>query len=207
MLQELTSDLPPAAVHIGMLGAGEVARAVADYLGQNKPPNVVLDPILRSSSGADLLDEAALAVLRTRLLACADVVTPNLEEAAVLAGMAVCTLDEMKAATARLHELGARAVVIKGGHLSGSEVVELLSFRCEGDLRRQEFRGTRLLTRATHGTGCAFASALACNLALRRGLPDAVLAAKQYVAAAMEHAYPLGSGSGPMHHLYRLDER
>ena len=203
-LEELTSDLPPAAVHIGMLGAGEIAGVVADFLQQSQLSNVVLDPILRSSSGAGLLDEAGLAVLRTRLLARADVITPNLDEAAVLTGIKVCSSQEMLTAADRLHELGARAVVIKGGHLNGPETVELLSFYKDGKLRRQEFRGARLATRATHGTGCAFASALASNLALKHTLPEAVSAAKQYVAAAMEHAYPLGSGAGPMNHLYRL---
>jgi hydroxymethylpyrimidine/phosphomethylpyrimidine kinase len=188
-----------------MLGQGEIAGVVADFLEQSELSNVVLDPITRSSSGAGLLDEAGLAVLRTRLLTRADVITPNLNEAAVLTGVKVCTSQEMVVAAGRLHELGARAVVIKGGHLSGPETVELLSFYKDGKLHRQEFRGARLSTRATHGTGCAFASALACNLARKRTLPEAVSEAKQYVAAAMEHAYPLGSGAGPMNHLYRLD--
>jgi hydroxymethylpyrimidine/phosphomethylpyrimidine kinase len=204
-LEELTADLPPAAVHIGMLGEREVALAVARYLEQTRPPHVVLDPILRSSSGADLLDDASLSLLRTRLLACADVVTPNLNEATVLTGMNVSTGEEMRAAAIRLHQLGAKAVVVTGGHLGGAEVVELLSFHQQGELRQQEIRGPRIRTRSTHGTGCAFATALACNLALGKPLPEATVAAKQYVAAALEHAYPLGSGMGPMHHLYKLD--
>jgi hydroxymethylpyrimidine/phosphomethylpyrimidine kinase len=206
-LEELASDLPPAAVHIGMLGAGEIAEVVAGFLEQSELSNVVLDPILRSSSGAGLLDETGLAVLRTRLLVRADVITPNLDEVAVLTGEKVCTLQGMALAADRLHELGARAVVIKGGHLNGPETVELLSFHKDGKLHRQEFWGPRLSTRATHGTGCAFASALACNLALKLALPEAVSAAKQYVAAAMKHAYPLGSGAGPMNHLYQLQDR
>jgi len=204
-LQEVTCDLPPAAVHIGMLGEGKTALAVAGYLERNRPPHVVLDPVLRSSSGADLLDDAGLTLLRTRLLACADVVTPNLNEAAVLAGMDVATGEEMKVAANRLHELGAKAVVVTGGHLGGAEVAELLSFRHQGKLRQQEIRGPRIQTRATHGTGCAFATALACNLALGKPLPEATVAAKHYVAAAMQHAYPLGSGPGPLHHLFKLD--
>jgi hydroxymethylpyrimidine/phosphomethylpyrimidine kinase len=100
--------------------------------------------------------------------------------------------------------MGAKAVVIKGGHLAGPACVDLLSFHDDAGLHQQDFSGPRLETKATHGTGCAFASALACNLALGKGLEDAVSFAKQYVAAAMARAYALGNGRGPVNHLYRL---
>lgn len=218
-LRELAADLPPAAVHIGMLGNAGLAAVVADYLEQYSPPNVVLDPILRSSSGAALLkehddndkDEAGLALLRTRLLPRAHVITPNLEEAAALAGVAMpstaFTPEQMALLAARLHRLGARAVVVTGGHLPGDETIDLLSVKQDeaGNCSR-EFRGPKLKTTATHGTGCALSTALACNLARGLSLPDAVGAAKQYVATAMASARRLGSGAGPLHHLYCLGE-
>src|SRR5271155_3730444 len=130
-LQELASDIPIAAVHIGMLGSGKVVKAVAEFLGQrsgkNKLPNVVLDPILKSSSGAGLLDAAGTRLLVEKLIPLADVITPNVDEAAVLTGLKVTDLDEMRAAAAKLHQMGSAAVVITGGHLE--KATDLLSFR------------------------------------------------------------------------------
>jgi len=206
VLRELVGDLPPLAVRVGMLGSGAVAEVVLEYLERLAPPNIVLDPILRSSSGAELLDAAGVAVLRTQLLRLADVVTPNLDEAAALTGRPVGSTADMKAAAEKLHQLGARAVVIKGGHLTGPDAMELLSIQGVSGVEQQEFRASRLQTRATHGTGCAFATALACNLALGKELPDAVAAAKHYVSTAMSRAYPLGAGPGPLNHLYRLQQ-
>jgi len=201
-LRELDSDLPPAAVKIGMLGAKRTAEAVAGYLERNGIANVVLDPVLRSSTGADLLDAAGLEVLLRRMLPCVAVITPNLEEAAILTGAPVSTLPEMRKAAARLRAMGARAVVVKGGHLGGDQAIDVLVADDGEGVGEREFSGPRLTTRATHGTGCAFAAALACHLALGRKLPEAVLLAKQYVYDAMQYAYELGAGAGPLHHLY-----
>jgi hydroxymethylpyrimidine/phosphomethylpyrimidine kinase len=203
-IQELTSDLAPAAIKIGMLGSREVAEAVASYLELSSPPNIVLDPVLRSSSGMGLLDTGAIEVLLGRLLVHADVITPNLDEAAALTGGPVSNLLEMKIAAAKLRELGAKAVVVKGGHLSGEETVEFLSYSDGGQVCEREFRGPRLQTRATHGTGCAFSSSLACHLALGRKLPEAVDMAKQYVTTAMRQAHELGSGTGPLNHFGQI---
>jgi len=204
-LEELAADLTFAAVRIGMLGTGQIAEVVAEFLEHGQVPNVVLDPILRSSSGAVLLDPAGVEVLRTRLLPLAAVITPNLDEASVLTATEVRTPAQMEAAAGRLHQLGAKAVVVKGGHLEADETLDLLSEAPTMSCR--EFRGPRLHSRATHGTGCAFATALACNLALGRPLPEAVGAAKQFVATAIARAYPLGHGLGPLHHLFKLDEQ
>jgi hydroxymethylpyrimidine/phosphomethylpyrimidine kinase len=210
VLLELASDLSPSAIHIGMLGSGEIATAVADFLADFMKAHgsaVVLDPILRSSSGADLLDYAGVDVLRSRLLPMATVVTPNMEEAAALTGRPVTTLEDMARAANDLHRLGAKAVVVKGGHMEGSEAVDLLSELVSPgtQARVREFRGPKLQSRATHGTGCAFATALACNLALGNEVCEAVGAAKAYVADAIRHSYPLGHGRGPMHHLFKLE--
>jgi hydroxymethylpyrimidine kinase/phosphomethylpyrimidine kinase len=203
-LLELNADLPPKAVKVGMLGAGDVANEIADYLEQCVPQILVVDPIMASSSGSSLIDEEALGILTKLIIPRADVVTPNLLEASVLTGISIRGLPEMREAALRLHEMGARGVVIKGGHLSGPESVDFLSFRSDSGFHQEEFRGPRLETRATHGTGCAFASALACNLAMGQCLGDAVAAAKQYVTTAMARAYPLGNGPGPLNHLYGL---
>ncbi len=204
-LRELVDDLPPKAIHIGMLANGEVAEAVADFVEETRPPNLVLDPIVKSSSGADLLDVVGIDVLRRRLLGRVAVVTPNLDEASVLSGLTVGNLDEMRAAARQLHGLGAKAVVVKGGHLLGEQTVDLLSFCDAGGIHQEEFAGPRLDSRSTHGTGCAFSTALACNLALGRPLPEGVAAAKEFVATAIERAQPLGHGRGPMNLLFPLD--
>ncbi len=204
-LKELSRDVEIAAVKIGMLGSAEIVAAIIDFLESDKPANVVLDPILRSSSGARLLEPKGEKLMRERLLPLATVITPNLDEAAALSGVAVSNLEEMKAAALRLHELGAANVVVTGGHLD--KATDLLSFtHPNGGIETQVFKAERQRSRSTHGTGCAFASALACHLAHGRALPEAVLLAKAYVAAAITHAQPLGRGTGPLDHLYRMHQ-
>ncbi|MGA3213272.1 MAG: bifunctional hydroxymethylpyrimidine kinase/phosphomethylpyrimidine kinase [Terriglobales bacterium] len=222
-LEELAADLDISAVHIGMLGSARVVKAVADFLsgkaGKSRLPNIVLDPILKSSSGADLLDAAGTRLLIERLIPLADVVTPNIDEAAVLTGLKVTDLDEMKAAAAKLHAMGAKALVITGGHLD--KAIDLLSFTATThgapDASSQEesqlppeqeiFKAERQRSNSTHGTGCAFATAMACHLALDRGLAEAALLAKTYVSAAIANGHPLGRGTGPVHHLYRMSQQ
>src|SRR5208282_4108715 len=219
-LQELVADLTVEAVHIGMLGNAQVVEVVADFLaqafpdpaspdpafpGQSRPPHVVLDPILKSSSGADLLDAAGTRLLVEKLLPLAEVITPNLDEAAVLTGLEVADLDQMRVAAARLHDMGAANVVITGGHLE--KATDLLSFTTARGRETEIFKADRQRSTSTHGTGCAFATALACHLALGRGLPEAVLLSKVYVLAAIAGAHPLGKGIGPLHHLYRMGQQ
>ena len=224
-LEELAADLDIAAVHIGMLGSGKVVKAVADFLSRrpagqpgNRPgsrpqkarlPNIVLDPVLKASSGADLLDAAGTRLMIERLIPLADVVTPNVDEAAVITGLKVEDLDEMRAASAKLHDLGASAVVITGGHLE--KAIDLLSFTTqrgtEQQIEQEVFKAERQRSNSTHGTGCAFATAMACHLAMDRGLAEAALLAKTYVTAAISNGHPLGRGTGPVHHLYRMSEQ
>jgi hydroxymethylpyrimidine/phosphomethylpyrimidine kinase len=204
-LRELSRDLEIAAIRIGMLGSAEVVAAVAEFLSSSKLGSVVLDPILRSSSGARLLESKGEGLLLERLLPLVTVITPNLEETASLSGLPVRNLQEMKAAALRLHELGAANVVVTGGHLE--KAIDLLSFtHPNGGIETQVYKAERLRSRSTHGTGCAFASAVACHLAQGRQLPEAVLLAKAYVTAAITHAPPLGRGTGPLDHLYRMHE-
>ena len=214
-LEELASDIDIAAVHIGMLGAAKVVKAVADFLSsagtlgagpkKGRLPNVVLDPVLRSSSGAELLDAAGTKILIERLIPLADVVTPNVDEAAAITGVKVRELEEMKAASAKLHEMGAAAVVITGGHLE--KAIDLLSFTTKRGIEQEIFKAERQRSNSTHGTGCAFATAMACHLALDRGLAEAALLAKTYVTAAISNGQSVGKGTGPVNHLYRMGQQ
>jgi hydroxymethylpyrimidine/phosphomethylpyrimidine kinase len=204
-LAELASDVEIAAVHIGMLGSGKVVRAVADFLAAHKVPNMVLDPILKSSSGSDLLDAAGARLLTEKLLPLAAVVTPNLDEASSLTGLPVGDHEQMRAAARRLHEMGAAAVVVTGGHLD--KAIDLLSFTSKRGVEQELFKSARIRSNSTHGTGCAFSTSIACHLAMGRGLPEAVLLAKAYVAAAISNAHPVGHGIGPVHHLYRMQQQ
>lgn len=216
-LEELAGDLDISAVHIGMLGSAKVVKAVADFLstapkngaaknpGKARLPNIVLDPVLKSSSGASLLDAAGSKLLTERLIPLSDVVTPNVDEAAVITGLKVKDLDDMKAACGKLHEMGAQAVVITGGHLD--KAIDLLSFTTKRGIEQEVFKAERQRSNSTHGTGCAFATAMACHLALDRGIAEAALLAKTYVAAAISYGHPLGKGIGPVHHLYRMSQQ
>src|ERR1700683_4495626 len=204
-LEELACDLEISGVRIGMLGSAKVVSAVAAFLEKHHLPNVVLDPILKSSSGADLLEPAGAVVLAKRLIPLATVVTPNVDEASALTGLAVTSLEQMRSAALKLHEMGASAVVVTGGHLE--KAIDLLSFTGRNGIEQETFKSARLRSNSTHGTGCAFAPSVACHLALGRGLPEAVLLTKAYVAAAIVNAHPLGRGIGPVHHLYRMHQQ
>jgi hydroxymethylpyrimidine/phosphomethylpyrimidine kinase len=211
-LEELDSDLDIAAVRIGMLGSAKVAKAVADFLagsssgrGKHRVPNIVLDPILKSSSGADMLDAAGIKVLIERLIPLAHVITPNADEACALTGIKIKDVEDMKAAAAKLHDMGAEAVVVTGGDLE--KATDLLSFRTKHGIEHQIFKAERQRSKSTHGTGCAFATGMACHLALDRGLAEATLLAKTYVTAAISYGQPLGKGTGPVHHLYRMGQQ
>jgi hydroxymethylpyrimidine/phosphomethylpyrimidine kinase len=200
-LSELARDIEIAAVHVGMLGSASVAAAVARFLKEHRLASVVLDPVLKSSSGAELLDAGGVEVLRDRLIPLATVMTPNIDEAAMLAGIKVEGIEDMRTAAARLHRIGAANVVITGGHLA--QPVDLLSQ--DGGAHMEEFPGKRIESRATHGTGCAFATALACNLALGHPLAESVRRAGDYVRKAIAAAYPIGRGRGPIDHLHSLE--
>jgi len=217
-LQKLAEDVEITAVRVGMLGSGEVAAAVAEFLesaavqDNNVNNNVVLDPVIRSSSGAALVDSEGVEVIRKRLLPLCRVVTPNLEEAAELAGVSPVPVEleywdamipHLRGLAEKLHGMGCWEVVITGGHLP--EANDYLSLYIAGDVEERVFTGTHLDSSSTHGTGCAFSTALACGLAHGRELPDAVIDAKDYVRRAIAASYPVGKGTGPVNHLFGLD--
>ena len=186
------------AIKIGMLGNPATAKIVADVLESCPDLPAVLDPIVRSSNNFDLLNAAGLDFLRRHLLSRVAVVTPNLAEAAALAEMPVDSVESMKAAARKLVEMGARAVVVTGGHLDKAIDVYFDGTTLEA------FAGDRIKPDNTHGTGCTFSSAVAANLALGRQLRDAVVLAKAYVVEAIRQAYPVGPGRIPLHHLFRM---
>ena len=201
-LECLVDDVRPAAVKIGMLGSGEVAAAVADFLESFHPSNVVLDPVLRSSSGMELIDEPGVEVIRRRLWSLVDVITPNLQEAGLLADMPVRDLPSMKEAATDLLRLSTKAVVITGGHIE--DVTDVLAeSKPDGTAAFRTYTGEKVATANTHGTECAFSTSLACNLAHGLALPDAVQASKNYVAGALRNSYAIGRGVSPVNHLFR----
>lgn len=197
------SDLKVAAVKIGMLSRPATIAAVADALERLGARNIVLDPVMVAASGARLLEDAAIATLKARLLPLADVVTPNLPEAAALLDVPVAA-DEaaMRTQGEALLALGAKAVLMKGGHGEGAESVDLLVTR-DAVLR---LPAPRHATRNTHGTGCTLSSAIASGLARGLTLPEAVRAAKTYITGAIAAADQLevGQGHGPVHHFHAL---
>jgi hydroxymethylpyrimidine/phosphomethylpyrimidine kinase len=196
-IDAVADDIDIHAVKIGVLADAAVASAVAAALTRRQLPNIVLDPVMRASDGRPLLAPGAIAIVRAALLPLALVVTPNAAEAAVLAGFDVVTPADARRAAERIRALGPRAVIVKGGHLRGDEVVDVL-VDGTGCL---ELRGPRVAGGATHGTGCTFASALAAHLAHGRPLRAAAEQAKQYVAAAIGRGLAIGHGHGPLGHF------
>lgn len=200
-LETLAEDCALAAVKIGMLGNKANAAAVAEFLDRGLAAHVVLDPVAQAQAGGEpLLDPAGLKFLAEELLKRATVVTPNLFEAELLTGLEIKDLEAMKAAAQKVVEKGARAVVVKGGHMEKAidvffDGAELLTF---GD--------DRVKSENTHGSGCTFASAIAAQLALGRQLREAVLLAKAYVTKAIEKSYAIGKGPGPLNHFYRFHQ-
>ena len=196
-LDALADDLPPAAVKSGMLGSAAVVEAVADGIARRALPNYVLDPVMVATSGDRLLDADAERLIARRLVPLAMLVTPNLDEAEVLTGDQVRTVDAMERAARALVRLGAKAALVKGGHLASDNVADVLL--ANGIVRR--FTRPRLDTTSTHGTGCTLSAAIAAGLALDRPLERAVEDALDFVHRAMAAAPDLGAGHGPLNHF------
>ncbi|HWL83319.1 MAG TPA: bifunctional hydroxymethylpyrimidine kinase/phosphomethylpyrimidine kinase [Roseomonas sp.] len=195
-------DIGADAIKTGMLGDTGTIAAVCDALeahGTRLP--VVVDPVMVAKGGHHLLAEAAVSTLKRRLLPFASIITPNLPEAEVLTGMPIGDVAAMREAAAKLLALGVPAVLLKGGHLSGARLVDLLA-TAEGI---EAFESERIETRHTHGTGCTLASAVAAGLAQGLGLRGAVLRARAYVQAALRAAPGFGKGHGPLDHAVTVD--
>ena len=200
-LDELADDVTIAAVKIGMLANRGNAVAVTEFLDKHKFPHVVLDPVFRPTAGnEELIDTAGLKFVRDELLKRVRVITPNMPEAEFLTGLEVKDLNAMKAAAQKLVEMGARAVVVTGGHME--KPIDVL---CEGS-EVETFGGDHIKSPNTHGSGCTFSSAIAAQLASGLQLREAVILAKAYVTKAIEKSYQIGKGAGPLNQLYRFHQ-
>jgi hydroxymethylpyrimidine/phosphomethylpyrimidine kinase len=199
----LADDVKISGIKIGMLATGEEVETVAGFLAQSgiPPEKVVLDPVLRSSSGLELLSNEGLSLMKNRLLPLVGWLTPNINELAVLAERPVSGREAVpEAATCLAGQHPGLNIVATGGHLDSPD-----DFLRTADGKEQWFPGRRIKTTSTHGTGCAFSSALLANLIYGTAPVAAVSAAKTYIMEAMRAARPVGKGNGPLHHLYRLD--
>jgi hydroxymethylpyrimidine/phosphomethylpyrimidine kinase len=203
-IEAIAVDLPPDAVKTGMLATAAIVEAVAAAIEGLDLPNLVVDPVMIAKGGDRLVREDAVGAIKAHLLRLAEVVTPNIPEAEVLAGGSIRTVADMRDAARRIRDLGPRVVVIKGGHLdpaaSLGEVIDVVSMAHE----EFELRGARIETRHTHGTGCTLASAIAAQLALGRPVGDAVRWARQFLEGAIREAPGLGAGHGPLNHFWRV---
>ncbi len=193
-LQAVLEDIPPAAAKTGALGSAEVVRAVARRAADFAFP-LVVDPVMISKHGARLVSDDAIRAIREELVPVATLVTPNLPEAQVLAGMTIGSDEDVRRAARAIQGLGARAVLIKGGHRKGDAADVLFDGK---DWR--EFAGPRIETRHTHGTGCTYSAAITAGLAQGRELPEAVFRARRFIQEAIRTNPCLGRGCGPVNH-------
>ncbi len=198
------SDIGADAVKIGMLFSAPLIETVARGLEAHRAANIVLDPVMVAQSGDRLLEDDAVQALKARLLPLADVVTPNLPEAAVLLGREIRGLEDMRAAARDLAALGCRAVLLKGGHQEALRSTDILYLA--GSDRTLVLQGEVIETRNNHGTGCTLSSAVAAHLARGLELEAAVQGAKDYITAAIRAGagYRLGAGHGPVHHFFEF---
>jgi hydroxymethylpyrimidine/phosphomethylpyrimidine kinase len=196
-IDAVADDLAPAACKTGMLATRELVGVVAAAIREWRLSPYILDPVMVATSGDRLLDEDAQHAVLTELVPLATLVTPNLDEAAILTGIAVEDVNGMREAARRLVAAGARAALVKGGHLTGTELVDVLY----DGLVFHEYRRPRVATRSTHGTGCTLSAAVAALLARGTGLGTAVDEALDFVHRAIVKAPTLGRGSGPLNHF------
>lgn len=198
--QNLLTDGRVKAIKIGMLATRANAEVVAEILAANPAIPAVLDPVIRSTSGLALLEEAGVPFLRDNLLRLVRVVTPNLDEASALTGLKVENVEGMKAAAQKIFEFGTPAVIVTGGHLE-----KAIDIFYDGS-GFETFAGDHVKPDNTHGTGCTYSSAIAANLALGRTLRESIVLAKAYVTEAIRKAYPVGPGRLPLNHLFRMHQ-
>jgi hydroxymethylpyrimidine/phosphomethylpyrimidine kinase len=195
----VATDIGIDAAKTGMLSTPETIRVVAGKIRRYGVAKLVVDPVMVAKGGMSLIRGEAIKTLVAELIPLAFVLTPNIPEAEVLSGIRIATLDDMKKAAKIIHEMGARHVIVKGGHLPG-DAVDLLYDGADF----QGFRSPRIVTEDTHGTGCTYSAAIAAGLAFGKDVAGAVTEAKRYITAAIRHAWRLGGGHGPTNHLAPL---
>ena len=200
-IQAVVEDIGVQAMKTGMLLNQEIIAAVAQQLEALAVDNLVVDPVMVSRTGVQLIDDAAVATMRDKLIPLAYIVTPNRYEVQILTGLEMNSLDDMKAAAERIYQLGAKAVLIKGGGMAGD--LRGVDIWFDGD-QMETLTTTLVDTTNTHGTGCTLAAAIAANLALSHERRLAVRQAKEYVTTALKHALSIGKGQGPVGHFFPL---
>ncbi|WP_211251118.1 bifunctional hydroxymethylpyrimidine kinase/phosphomethylpyrimidine kinase [Stenoxybacter acetivorans] len=192
-------DIFPEAVKIGMLSTPEIMITVAECLANWLPENIVVDPVMYAKNGCALMKESSVNTLIQRIIPLADVLTPNIPEAEKISGISINHQQDMEQAARIIQQMGAKTVLVKGGHKIGDAIDVLYDGKSF-----YYFSSARINTKNTHGTGCTYSSAIAANLA--NGLPilQAITRAKSYITTAIEHALNLGKGNGPTNHFYDL---
>ena len=202
-LDAVFEDIFPDAVKIGMVSSSELIGVIADCLTEYKAVNIVVDPVMVATSGARLIEEAAIETLKSSLLPLASVITPNIPEAEILAEMAIRNEDDMAKAAEKMHDRYGCAALVKGGHnINDANDVLFSAEKAEAVW----FRGDRIDNPNTHGTGCTLSSAIASNLAKGFGLEESVRRAKEYLSGALAAMMDLGKGSGPLMHNFMIAE-
>ena len=200
-IDDVARDIGVDAAKTGMLSSAAIVEAVADSVARNSITRLVVDPVMVAKSGDPLLQESARQAMRKRILPLAWLVTPNVPEAEVLAGVRITGPQQVEQAARNIHRLGARYVLLKGGHMEGENAVDYLY---DGQTI-QTFSAPRIATRNTHGTGCTYSAAIAAYLARGCAIGEAVQRAKAYLTGAIQHSFPLGAGHGPLNHFWRTD--
>lgn len=198
-MDAIFEDIEVDAVKIGMLSGIECMKAVKSKLKEYRPANIVIDPVMLAKGGHALMKENALDYFILELIPYADMLTPNIPEAEIITGMTIRTVEEMKISAEVIYKMGAKSVLVKGGHLEGDAEDVLF----DGN-SFHTYKTKRINTKNTHGTGCTFSSAIASNLALGMEYNIAVKTAKEYITMAIEHSLDIGRGHGPTNHFYKF---
>lgn len=201
-IEAVMDDICPQAIKIGMINDTKIVEVIAEMLQKYQPQFVVFDPVMVSTSGCKLMEDEAIEAITTRLIPLATLITPNLSEAEILAGQKIRTVEEMQRQAKEMLKLGCRGVLIKGGHLEGGRMCDVL--QTVGEEAPHLFAAPKVDSRNTHGTGCTLSSAIATYLALGETVTDAVEKAKQYVYKGIEAGKDvcIGHGHGPLNHFY-----
>jgi len=197
-IDAIIDDIGADAVKTGMLANAAIIGLVADRIIEYRLKNLVVDPVMVATSGDLLIRQNAVAVLRSKLIPLAAVVTPNIPEAEVLTGMKLRTAEEIKEAARRIVKMGTQTVIVKGGHLKGPAMDLFFDGK-----KFTPLDAPRIRTQNTHGTGCTLSAAIAANLAQGEKIATAVANAKRYITQALRHSYRIGAGHSPVHHFYR----
>ena len=198
-IQAIYEDIEVAAVKIGMVSQIDTIKVIGKELAKFKAKNIILDPVMISKSGFDLLRKESKEILIKELMPIADIVTPNIHEAQAITGLKIENTKDMEKAAIEIYKMGPKNVLIKGGHLE-EDAIDVLF---DGE-KIELFKGRRINTKNTHGTGCTLSSAIAANIALGYGVKESVRKAKEYINIAIEHSLEIGKGVGPTNHFYLL---